>query len=145
MVGSSRNARLALTARCVIDRIGLQQQLITMKVSLAAPLEYPRGCPIPFEIKISSADNQLIDLFAVSSNILSAELHRKVLCHTALPSSFDEIVGRGTYWISARTPSALYLAGETHASAIVQPSLQHFNLALQVCALPLSALASDAS
>ncbi|KZV89373.1 hypothetical protein EXIGLDRAFT_771815 [Exidia glandulosa HHB12029] len=110
---------------CSGDFFSRREVNIDCEFSLAAPLEYARGGLIPFAVRVSTTDQQLLDLLAVTPDFLSIHLQRQVLCNTTLSATFEKTVSSGRYWVTAKIQGALLIAGEINASAILQPSFQY--------------------
>ncbi|EJD48698.1 hypothetical protein AURDEDRAFT_162153 [Auricularia subglabra TFB-10046 SS5] len=98
--------------------------------SLAEPLEFPRGYPIPFTAEISCADTQLIDILATQPASLSPTLIRQFKGSDG-PDDTMDMLSSTRSWITHRGTGRLHLAGEIHAPASLPLSFCFAGTAVQ--------------
>jgi len=105
---------------------------VSCDLSLASPLDYPRGFPIPFVITLRSADPQALAAFA-SPTGLTVALNRQVVRFKRAKdseTSKSKEVARGQYWSVYDSSEMKTLQGELHVPLSVGPGFSYKTLSL---------------
>jgi len=127
---------------------------VTCQFSLACPLEYPRGFPIPFGILLESEDAQALDLLAGFKG-MNVTLQRHVQRGAARGEEFEvnpDVVGRGRYWSggAAPAPGMRRLTGEIPVvrqlmQGFAYPKMELCYSVRVVCSIPGLAFGGDSA
>jgi len=108
---------------------------VDCEFSLALPMEYPRGYPIPFAIRLRSSDLDALDLLS-SYTGLSVCLMRQfaVINHASQDRDTKyfphNVVARGRYWLSHQSNELRSLEGEIQVPGHLSPSFTYPRLVL---------------
>ncbi|EJD48694.1 hypothetical protein AURDEDRAFT_122655 [Auricularia subglabra TFB-10046 SS5] len=121
------------TARTTLqgDFFAQRSVKIICSFSLAEPLAYPRGYPVPFAAELACADAQVVDVLASQKPVVGTTLVRLVAGGDT-PDVAD-IPTSSRSWITHRDRARgrVHIAGELRAPAWLQPSFSFSGIAVE--------------